>query len=81
MKFRALNRMIAFIGGYFWLPCPCCGQNFGGHEWGYTNDYPDSIDGKGICADCAKAGKGNFPPFFSSNDGGVIWKNVGKSDE
>lgn len=63
MKFRTLNRMLAFLGGYFWLPCPSCGQHFGGHEWGWTNGMPDSIDGKGICSDCAKARKGNYPTF------------------
>ena len=29
---RWLNRMIAKFCGYFWLPCPICGEPFGGHE-------------------------------------------------
>jgi len=65
MKFRTINRWIAFLGDYFWLPCESCGQFFGGHEWGITNGIPDSIDGKAICKDCAKAGKGNHPPFIN----------------
>ena len=24
----------AALGGYFWLPCPVCGDPFGGHELG-----------------------------------------------
>jgi ribosomal protein S19 len=30
--FRFLNRLYAFTHGYFWLPCPICGEEFGGHE-------------------------------------------------
>jgi hypothetical protein len=59
MRFRTFNRLYAAAFGYFWLPCPSCGQDFGGHEWGYTNGMPDSINGQGICRDCAKAGKGD----------------------
>jgi hypothetical protein len=29
---RLLNRLYAFIFGYFWLPCPICRECFGGHE-------------------------------------------------
>ena len=32
VKSRFLNWLYAFIFGYFWLPCPLCGKNFGGHE-------------------------------------------------
>lgn len=71
MRFRAINKAIAFLGGYFWLPCPSCGQCFGGHEWGYTNGMPNSIDGKGICNDCAKAGKGSYPTF-TMPDGALV---------
>jgi len=42
-KFRTLNKIYAFIFGYFWLPCRICGQNFGGHECGpaiiWTSEY------------------------------------------
>lgn len=31
---RLLNRIYAFLFGYFWLPCPLCGEMFGGHEAG-----------------------------------------------
>lgn len=29
---RRFNQAWAFVGGYFWLPCPRCGEMFGGHE-------------------------------------------------
>lgn len=29
---RVLQRLRALTGGYFWLPCPICGEMFGGHE-------------------------------------------------
>ena len=28
-----MNRLYAFLFGYFWLPCDICGDGFGGHEW------------------------------------------------
>ncbi len=30
---RWCHRVYAWFAGYFWLPCPVCGQMFGGHEW------------------------------------------------
>ena len=30
--FRRLNKLYANVFGYFWLPCPVCGEDFGGHE-------------------------------------------------
>lgn len=29
---RMVSQMYAKALGYFWLPCPRCGQMFGGHE-------------------------------------------------
>lgn len=59
MRFRALNKLKADLEGYFWLPCPACGQMFGGHEW-KSSEY-DSIptddtgrSAEGICPDCGK---------------------------
>jgi hypothetical protein len=65
MRFRALNSLYAALFGYFWLPCPICGQGFGGHEWKNRDGNRASIpapDGKsgrvGICPDCTRAGRG-----------------------
>ncbi len=30
---RWLNHIYAVVTGYFWAPCPLCGEMFGGHEW------------------------------------------------
>ena len=32
MRFPWFEKLRAKLGGYFWLPCPVCGENFGGHE-------------------------------------------------
>ena len=68
MRNRKLNRAYAKLGGYFWLPCPLCGKEFGGHEWRDIDDkvsaipdpdYPEgSGRGIGICPDCTRAGLG-----------------------
>jgi hypothetical protein len=65
MLFRRLNKLYANLNGYFWLPCPLCGKEFGGHEWKDYNGLSSSVSvpdmeygGKGICPDCTKAGKG-----------------------
>lgn len=31
---RWTNRLYARVAGYFWVPCPICGRDFGGHEIG-----------------------------------------------
>jgi hypothetical protein len=58
-KFRAMS------GGYFWLPCPLCGTEFGGQEWRKIDGHFDSIPvGEGwgsataICPTCTAAGHG-----------------------
>lgn len=66
---RAVHKFYANMNGYFWLPCPICKQEFGGHEWLPVTDglessipdpsYPgDGSRGVGICPDCTRAGKG-----------------------
>jgi hypothetical protein len=45
---RFINWLYALVGSYFWLPCPICRENFGGHEtgrWGITN----WTEGKCVC--------------------------------
>lgn len=62
---EARRRAIATLGGYFWLPCPVCGENFGGHEWRDYAGLPSSVPNPdsrglstGICPDCTAAGYG-----------------------
>lgn len=48
---RAYNYTIASWGGYFWLPCPICGEHFGGHE--ISGSLMTSWDsGVGVCKNC-----------------------------
>jgi hypothetical protein len=53
--------------GYFWLPCPLCGQMSGGHEWKDRNGLPSSVPAyrygespryEGICPQCTREGLG-----------------------
>lgn len=41
---RWVNRLYANLLGYFWLPCPICGQMFGGHERSKTVSVPVGPD-------------------------------------
>lgn len=73
-KLRAVHKWYAETFGYFWLPCPLCGQDFGGHEWHDIDGLPSSIPdpdyepspeagsrGIGICPTCTRAGRGKRP--------------------
>lgn len=67
-KWRQAHRWYAAVGGYFWAPCPLCGQKFGGHEWrdikGRPSSIPDPLQPNGpgssigICPACTRAGRG-----------------------
>lgn len=61
----AVEKYKALIGGYFWLPCPCCGVEFGGHEWDEIDGLPCIVPslekkntGIGICPNCTREGYG-----------------------
>lgn len=54
MKFLFKNRRFARLHadffGYFWIPCPLCGECFSGYEWRF-NDYaciPTDEVGRGL---------------------------------
>ena len=51
---RRVHRAYSALLGYFWLPCPNCGQNFGGHEIpdpaAYITD--DDLSGWIVCPLC-----------------------------
>jgi hypothetical protein len=59
-RLRWWHRLRANLGGYFWIPCPLCGEMFGGHEWSGAAIYPwpnDLGHGIGICRACEREGK------------------------
>lgn len=67
-RFRWLHCRYARAFGFFWLPCPLCGREFGGHQWRDVNGLPSSVPefvadnawrAVGICPACTRAGKGS----------------------
>ena len=42
IKPRFVARFLAWLGGYFWLPCPVCGEYFAGFE-AYCEFPPASV--------------------------------------
>jgi hypothetical protein len=51
---RWVNRIYAWLFGYFWLPCPICRRYFGGHEWGPSAlIVADDRPMQGVCELCA----------------------------
>lgn len=70
MRNRLGHQLYAALCGYFWLPCPLCSQEFGGHEWrdidGKSSVITETVGkdglretGFGICPDCTEAGRGD----------------------
>lgn len=63
-RWRRVHHRYAAWFGYFWLPCPLCGHEFGGHELRDVGALSSSIpatagDGhEGICPPCTRAGRG-----------------------
>ena len=61
MKNRWLAKLHANTLGYFWLPCPICGQMFGGQEVDVHKENSFAMTswsgGKCVCPDCRSNGK------------------------
>ena len=59
---RERAKLLAKAGRYFFLPCPMCGQEFAGFEWGQNtrrgerDSIPTSTPacGVGVCPDCVE---------------------------
>lgn len=54
-QMRTMNRLYAWLFGYFWLPCPICRRMFGGHEVkrGYIVSLMSSrSEGQVVCPRC-----------------------------
>ena len=50
---RLLHKLYANFFGYFWLPCPLCGEMFGGHEWTSGGSIMTSWNTReGVCSNC-----------------------------
>ena len=46
---RLWNHFLAWFLGYFWLPCPICGDYLGGHEGVYQALMVSATAGKIVC--------------------------------
>ena len=55
---RRLHRLYARLAGYFWLPCPDCGREFGGHETFSPNISVTRVgelwSSQILCPDCTR---------------------------
>ena len=53
---RFLARFLAWLGGYFWLPCPLCNQPFAGFETdpGHGSVVVKEADGEHMYCVCAR---------------------------
>jgi hypothetical protein len=52
---RRMAQTKAWVNGNFWLPCPLCGNTFGGHEWIGRITLPMGRNvaySAGVCPDC-----------------------------
>lgn len=59
---REAHRKYANAHGYFWMPCPRCGQYFGGHEWGGEAVRFADLSGIGCCPRCPDPSNGIETP-------------------
>ncbi|MGW4663217.1 hypothetical protein [Streptosporangium sandarakinum] len=53
-RFRRFHHAYATSHNFYWLPCPLCGREHGGHEGGAT--IPDPISGlrQVVCSKCSR---------------------------
>jgi len=71
---RFIHRIYANISGYFWHPCPICGNYFGGHEWDYENGHTLQKTGNigiGVCSNCGDEAKKR-----NKENGFITWQNT-----
>lgn len=74
MRFpRFVHRLWAWLRGYFWIPCPICSREFGGHErkGGLLYlEHPLYTDGTSmlVCRNCGKEAlarnKANYGRYY-----------------
>ena len=68
---KPFRRIRAFFG-YFWLPCPICGENFGGFEWGETL-YDSWSSGTGVCPACGEEALRRNKLYFENNSAPPVY--------
>ena len=50
---RWMHRFYAKFMGYFWLPCPICGEYFAGYEPDAGSWYQGGGSGQTVCVNCS----------------------------
>ena len=63
---RTIAKMKAAALGYFWLPCPLCGESFAGFEWGASIPV-NECSGQGVCnkPECVKNAQKQTEEFWA----------------
>ena len=69
---RVFQQVRAFFG-YFWLPCPICGENFGGHETADETLYDSWSSGSSVCQDCGEIAEVRNAVFFANNPAPAVY--------
>jgi hypothetical protein len=64
---RFFRWLSANARGYFWLPCPICGRNFGGNEPGAGMLMHSWSNGTMTCPDCAVEAERRNQEFYKKN--------------
>jgi len=72
---RCFHEAYADLFGYFWLPCPYCGEPFGGHEIG--NKQLVTMNHYCLCPDCTK----HFIHKYGFSDGKVVAVKLDKTNK
>lgn len=75
---RWFARLRAWIGGYFWLPCPVCDRMFAGFECTGHLRTPIGEPDQATCHRCPGEwvfydGKPRRPALYYTGDGDLAW--------
>lgn len=83
-----LHQLYAFIFGYFWLPCPKCGEMFGGHQHEPYGAHVTVTEGDGqhcycVCPACdtAELRAENERERFEALTIAAKWRNWSTEDQ
>lgn len=78
-KWRRKAKRFAKRWGYFWLPCPLCGEEYGGHEPGSGSIPWSGCIRKGICPECTAERQVAAEDALSSGEEMVTVRRVSSS--
>lgn len=77
---RWLHESWANFAGYFWLPCPLCGEYFGGHEWKVGSPNHSIMTswntGSGVCPNCHDAARAYNEKWMKDHTHKGVFANI-----